>query len=431
MDENVLKSPKNLNKNIFLWGLYDFANTPLTTAMGGMFLAQWVIIDNNFNDLWYGAVFTLATILLLITSPFWGAWSDRLGRRMPFLKWTTILMIALGILMGVISTSSIPQIPRVIIVLVLFFFLQYFYQISLIFYNSLLDFLSTSETRGRASGIGQAFGEVGWLLGNVMLLPFAMGTITLWGQPGRGQVFLPATLVLILLGLPMILWLKEPKQKGISPKINLSCICKDTIQGLKLLIKEDKNVAIFLFAFMLVSDALLTASLYFAIYLDRVLGISDTQKIIALVLVEVGAIISELLISKISDNMGMKKILIFACIDLTIIYALVALVNSVPLLYVLSAFIGFGYGGFYTTSRALLVKLSPPQRLGEYFGFFSTFQKVASIIGPVLWGLVILLLNDFGVFKYRAGILSLVILMFVGTIVMCKVKEKSQSVIIS
>ncbi len=413
-----------MKKNVFLWSLYDFANTPLTVAMGGLYLAQWIVIDNKFSDIWYGGAFTLATIVLLVTSPFLGAWSDKVGRRMPFLKWTTVVLIVVGIAMGLVAVSPISRVPKVIIVLTLFVVLQYFYQISLIFYNALLNYLSTSKTRGLISGMGQAFGEIGWLLGSIMLLPFATGAIKLFGEGGRSQVFLPATFVLIVLGLPMIFWFKEGKPKTIKLKVSFADIYRETFLGFKSLFKENKNVALFLVAFMLVSDALLTASLYFAIFLDRVYKINDTQKVIAVVLLEIFSATSAYVIGKFGDKLGLKKLLILSCFNLTLVYAAVALSSSSFLLYILSAFIGLGYGGFYTTSRALLARLSPSTKLGEYFGFYSTFQKFASIIGPVTWGLIILLLSNYGVVRYRIGILSLCALMLVGTLLLTRVKER-------
>lgn len=416
-------------KNIFLWGLYDFANTPLTSAMGGMFLAQWIVIDNKFDDIWYGTTFTFSTILLLLTSPFWGAWSDKIGKRMPFIKWTTLIIILIGIAISFTATSSLPQVPKVISVLVLFFILQYFYQVSLIFYNALLDKISTPETRGKVSGIGDAFAEFSWLFSNVMLLPFSMGMITLFGQAGRGQVFLPATIALIIFGLPMLIWLKEDKNKIPTTTVNFSIVFKQTINGFKSLLKEDKNIAIFLIGFMFVSDALLTASLYFAIYLDQIFKINDTQKVILVAILEIVATISSLVFSKISDKIGIKKILVFACLNLTFVYGAISLTSSLPSMYVLSALIGVGYGGFYTASRGLLAKLSPPSKIGEYFGIYSTFQKFASILGPLLWGAIILLLKDFGLLRYRIGILSLSILMLIGTLIIFKVKEHKTQVL--
>lgn len=415
--------PKQQRKNVFLWALYDFANTPLTSAIGGMFLAQWIVLDNHLDEIWYGAIFAASTIALLFTSPLWGAWSDRIGKRMPFLRWITFVMIILGFLMGCIATSSIPSYTRIIGVLILFFFLQYFYQISLIFYNALLEQISQPETRGKISGIGQAFGEISWLFGNILLLPFANQIITVFGEAGRGQVFFPATLALVIFGLPMVFWFTESQKSKQIPHLTTSSIVHDTIAGFVSLYKKHRNIGIFLVAFMLVSDALLTANLYFAIYLDQIFRITDSQKVVVVALLEIVSTASALVISKVSDRVGIKKILIIACVDLTIIYAMLSGIRSLSLLYVLSILIGFGYGGFYTTSRALLVKLSPKENLGAYFGYFSTFQKFASIIGPLIWGLVILWCKDMGEMKYRIGILTLSVIMLIGTIIMYRVKE--------
>jgi UMF1 family MFS transporter len=392
--------------------------------MGGLFLAQWIVIDNKFDDIWYGAVFTLATIVLLITSPFLGAWSDRVGKRMPFLKWTTYIQAIVGILLGIVAVSGIATFPKVIIVLVLFFFLQYFYQISLVFYNTILDLLSTPSNRGKVSGITEAADNLGWLLGPALLLPFSLGYITLFGTPGRAQVFLPAVLVFIITGFPMIFWFKEPKPKVPHQKTDFKGIYKDTIDGFKMLIREEKNVTRFLVSFMFISDALLTASLYFAIYLDRIFKISDMQKYIVLVLLGITAVPGSYIAGKLADKVGQKKVLLLSCINLTIVYGLMSLTSSLPLTYVLATFVGLGYGGFYTVSRSMLVKISPPLKLGEYFGFYSTFQKFASIIGPLTWGIITLALKNHGVLGYRAGIFALSVMMLIGTLLLIKVKEK-------
>ncbi len=413
-----------INKNVFLWGLYDFANTPLTAAMGGLFLAQWIVLDNGIDDIWYGGVFTLATVLLLITSPFLGAWSDKTNRRMPFLKVTTYLLICFGVLLGFAIISPLPKITRVILTLVLFFFVQYFYQISLVFYNALLKPLSTAKTMGKVSGIGQAFGEVGWLLGPALLLPFAGGYITLMGEPGRGQVFFPAVGVLILLGLPMIFWFKETKPKEAVGKVDVRIVYRDSIRGFTSLITEHKNAAIFLISFMFVSDALLTANLYFALFLDQIFKISDFQKYICLSLLEVLAITFAYISGKAGDKYGVKRVLLLSCINLTFVYSVMAFNSSLTLTYILASLVGLGYGGFYTTSRSLLAKISPQNKLGEYFGFYSTFQKFASIIGPLIWGIITLALKDYGVVRYRVAFFALSVLMLIGTLLLLRVREE-------
>lgn len=413
-----------MNKNVFLWGLYDFANTPLTAAIGGLYLAQWVVLDNHIDDIWYGGVFALATILLLITSPFWGAWSDYIGRRMPFISAATVILLVFGSLLGIFAVSSLPPFTRVVLVLILFFGIQYFYQISLIFYNTLLTQLSTPRTVGKISGIGDVFSEVGWLLGPAILLPFATKQITLFGEPGRGQVFFPAVIIFAVLGLPMIFWLKEPRPKSTTKKISFRAVYDKTIQGLKFLIKKDRNTGTSLVAFMFVSDALLTATLYFAIYLDQVFGIGDTQKYLALALLEIAAIPSAYIFGRLSDKFGVKKLLILSCLDLVVAFTLLALSSSLIITYILCFLIGIGFAGFYVTARALLIKISPAERYGEYFGIYSTFQNFASIIGPLIWGIVTLLLKDYGPVRYRIAALSLTVLVGLGTFLFTRVQEK-------
>lgn len=417
-----------MSKNVFLWGLYDFANTPLTVAMGGLFLAQWIVLDNHLPDIWYGGVFTAATILILFTSPFWGALSDSMEKRMPLLKWTTVAFVLLGLLTSFVIVSPIHQMTRVYIVLVLFFLLQYVYQISLIFYNLLMESISNSSTRGKISGIGQLMGELGWLISPALLLPFSAGMVTITGEPGRGQVFLPATILMALLGIPMIVWFKEHKPQKKVVGIGFNVVLKSTFSGLKTLVRDNKNVAIFLFSFMFISDALLTASLYFAIYMDQIFHASDFQKYLALALMEIVNIISCYVVGKLSDIKGIKKLYVVACIDLTVIFAIAPFISSLNAFYIVSCIIGFGFGAFYTTSRALLFKIAPVHKIGEYFGIFSTFQKFASIIGPLTWGGITLLLASYGAFRYRAAIFSISILVFIGMMLALKVKEERTTV---
>lgn len=411
-----------MNKNIFLWALYDFGNTFLTAAITGLYLAQWVIIDNKFDDIWYGATFTLATILLLLTSPFWGAWSDKLGKRMPFLSSATIIFVIFGILLSLIANSSLPTFPKVITVLFIFFILQYAYQISLIFLDALLHQISTPKTIGKISGIGDAFSEVSWIVGPATLLLFATGVITLFGSPGRSQVFLPAAILTAMFTLPMLLWFKEPKLK-LAEKADFKTVYVNTIKGLKNLIKNDQNVLLYLVSFMFISDALLTVTLYFGVFLDQVYKISDTQKVIVLALMEIVAIPTALILGRISDKLGVKKVMLISSIDLILGFLLINLASSLNQLYLIAAFLGVGFSGFFVTGRALLIKISPAENLGEYFGFYGTFQRFASIIGPMTWGAVTLFLKDYGEIKYKAASLSMVVLMLVGTILLSKVKE--------
>ena len=412
-----------MRRNLFVWSLYDAANSFLLAAVSGLYLSQWVVIDNGFDDIWYGGTFTLATILLLLTSPFFGAWSDRLRKRKPFINWTTIILIISGFLLAFVVNSDYPIAFRVSLALVLFFLIQYVYQLSLIFYNTLLEKLSNPSNWGKISGLGNVAGSFGWIVGTAILLPFNEGKITLMGVPGRTQVFLPAVILFALLAWPMLLWFKEPPSEK-REKVDFKAVYQKTIQGLKDLVRKNKNVGLFLLAFCFISDGKITAELFFAIVMEQVFRVPDPVKVQILGMMFLIAIPSAYLIGKLADKYGIKRILLLVCLDLIIIFALCFSASDPKILYFFAVFAGLAWGGFYTLFRALLIKISPKAQLGEYFGFYSTFERFASIVGPLSWGVITLMLRDYGILKYRVAGFALVFLMAIGTFLLTRVKEE-------
>ena len=319
--------------------------------------------------------------------------------------------------------SDYPIAFRVSLALVLFFLIQYVYQLSLIFYNALLEKLSNPSNWGKISGLGNVAGSFGWIVGTAILLPFNEGKITLMGVPGRTQVFLPAVILFALLAWPMLLWFKEPPSEK-REKVDFKAVYQKTIQGLKDLVKKNKNVGLFLLAFCFISDGKITAELYFAIVMDQIFKVSDPVKVQILGMMFLIAIPSAYLIGKLADKYGIKRILLLVCLDLIIIFALCFSASDPKILYFFALFAGLAWGGFYTLFRALLIKISPQALLGEYFGFYSTFERFASIVGPLSWGVITLMLKDYGILKYRVAGFSLVFLMAIGTFLLTRVKEE-------
>ncbi len=411
-------------KNIISWLTYDLGNSFFSTAISGLFLGQWLILDNKLDDIWYGAGFSVATICVLISSPFFGSWSDKLGKRMPFLKWTTVALFIFNGLIAVIAVSNLPQIYRAFIVLGLSIIVQYLYQMSLIFYNSLLKEVSTENNRGKISGLGEGFGSLGWLLGSVALLPFANGAITLIGEPGRVQVFIPAFIISTILMLPLILLFKEqPKETG---NISNETLGKKTIEGVKQLFHENKNVGIFLVAFALISDIVLTLTLYFAVVMDALYKIDDNTKTLAFAINLISAIIFGYMLGKLGDKYGHKPMLFISCIIIVVATLIFFFSSSLWVLYLVIVMTGFGGGGYFVLSKSLMIKISPPNQLGEYFGFYSTFGRTASIIAPLVWGGITLWLRDYAVLKYQVAGMTLVIILIIGTFILLKVKENKK-----
>jgi UMF1 family MFS transporter len=86
----------------------------------------------------------------------------------------------------------------------------------------------------------------------------------------------------------------------------------------------------------------------------------------------------------------------------------------VPFL-VAGAVLGSGLGGVTVADRVLMVRLSPPERLGEFFGLYGLVGKGSQVIGQLLYGLIIVLfLDSLGVGAYQVAVLSLLVTMVIG-----------------
>ena len=80
---------------------------------------------------------------------------------------------------------------------------------------------------------------------------------------------------------------------------------------------------------------------------------------------------------------------------------------------------GLVQGGVQSLSRSFFGRLVPPQRSGEFFGFFNMMGKFAAVLGPMLMGWVALILHS-----SRLAIVSIAVLFAAGGILLCLVKEE-------
>jgi hypothetical protein len=83
-----------------------------------------------------------------------------------------------------------------------------------------LHYIAPPEKWGKVSGIGEAGNLLGEVFGLLITLPLASGAVYLFGEAGRAQTFLPATVLFFILALPMLLFFKLPKQELSNYKIN-------------------------------------------------------------------------------------------------------------------------------------------------------------------------------------------------------------------
>jgi UMF1 family MFS transporter len=86
----------------------------------------------------------------------------------------------------------------------------------------------------------------------------------------------------------------------------------------------------------------------------------------------------------------------------------------------LGLFIGVAAGPLQAASRTLLVRLSPPDRVTQFFGLFALSGKVTSFLGPFLVGVVTAVtLNQ------KAGMAVLIAFFCLGAALLLRVETKA------
>lgn len=420
---------KSFKTATFSWILYDFANTPYSMNVVSLYFSTWVVLELGQSDFWVSMVNSISMILVALTMPVLGDWSDRKQKKIPALFIFTVICIAGTALIGGLG-YFFPCSPLLLpFILVLYVVSNYSFQGGLVFYNALLPAVATKRSMGRVSGYGVGLGYLGSIAGLLVARLFVDGSVFGWTiaglEPGgRVAAFIPTALMFAVFATPIFLFVKE---KGVgyskekSWKINQSY--KRVFASLKNT-REHPGLLRFLIAKLLYEDSIQTIIIFMGLYTQAVMGFSSAEANQFFIIIIPAAVIGSALCGVITDHFGPKKTLVFIvfawCGCLTV---LIATMNII-VFWILGAVVGVLLGSTWTAARPLLITLVPSENLGEFFGLYALSGKVAAIFGPLVWSSVALVFSKYGdVIKYKAAVGALVLLMFAGGLVLRDVPD--------
>jgi UMF1 family MFS transporter len=405
-----------MRRNFSLWILYDFANS-LALINVAFYFSLWLVSDHGFSDFWVSIATALSTLVLLFFLPFLGHISDRLGKRKLFLNQFSLLAIlSLGI-MGWI-TMKVPFSTEVGFVVVLFYFLfQFFYQGSLTFYNAYIQDLRDQKTAHQISGTGMAFGQLGNIVGILLLLPIAEGTFEIFGETGRGATFFAAAVLFLIFALPTLLFLKEGKptqslEKNFTYKSSFKKVLKTP------------GVLCYLLSYYFFADAILTLQLFLGLYLEEVAGMDDKQKGMTLVLALLCGMLSAWFAPRLARWLkGVHRTIGLLILFWAILLALFAFAQTAWTFYLLLVLNGIAYGALFALSRSYYSEITPKDNQAEFFSIYVLFERAASILGPLIWSCTVLLFTDHGPNRYRYAMVSLALLVSISYLIYRKLPQ--------
>src|SRR3989344_1793962 len=290
----------NTRKNAFLWITYDFANS-IVSIVFFLYFAQWIVIDRGVPDIYFNLTFTISAVLLLFTAPITGTFLDKYVRRITGLRYATIFT---AVFYGACAFFALQGME--IYSLIFYTLGLYVYLLSFTFYTPLMNDISSTKKRGLVSGLGITANYLGQVVGLLIALPFSSGSLSFFGSAPRAETLLPSVIIFFVLSLPMLILFREPKRP--KEKLRLGSRLQEMINETRLLLSLS-SVSLFLLAYFLFNDAILTASNNFPIFVEHVWGVSDTVKTYILLGILITSAIGGALSGLIADKFGHKRTL--------------------------------------------------------------------------------------------------------------------------
>jgi len=357
--------------------MYDFANTIFSATCVTLFFPIYMKrISGSVTEI--GTANVISMIAAGIVLPVAGAVIDRTGRAKPWLFWLTLICCG-----GTALLSAFGPLKGNIIWLMAFFILANFsYQVSLVFYNSLITSVAPANKIGMISGIGVGLGYAGII--------FAM--FVLWQVTevfGLRSAFLTAAILFFVFAVPLFLFVKErkvanPEKLGFHTAWDALKRVWQTDRSLR----KRKGILMFFLGNFLVVDALNTAIVYFGVYIEHVFGKEPTQIMLQLVGLYTGALVWGILQGRACDRFGAKPVYLAAAGALVFMVVVCATIRSEFWFFMTLIVMGsFALAGVWTAGRKMLVEISPPEDLGEFFGLYGMTGRL-SAYGTIFFALI-------------------------------------------
>ncbi len=410
------------------WTLYDFANTIFSFAIVSGAIGLWLVDDSRFGPATGQLVFSVAVAVSVgvnaVVSPILGALSDRGGRRLPFLLAFTALCVGPTAVLGFSSP---------LVGVLLFVVANFAYQAALIYYDASIKLVSTPADRGRMSGIGVGIGYCGTVF--VGLLIFLLDIPV--------ELRFPlAALLFALFAIPVFVFVRDPGDPR-APRITLGDVVGSWAQLRRTVAhaREVPGLPRFLVGRFFYSDAVNTVIVVMTVVAVEAVGFTPGQANLILLSLTIVAILMSFVWGWLCDRLGPRRTLIAVLMSWAVGLVIGAVSLSlngtdasgdpvpalpgVALFLVAGAILGSGLGGVQVADRVFMVRLSPPHRVGEFFGVYGLVGKASQVIGQLLYGAIVFaLLSSLGIGAYQVAILSLIVTMLIGLWLVWSVSDR-------
>jgi UMF1 family MFS transporter len=408
------------------WAMYDWANSAMVTTIvaavfpifyyrfAGAGLPEGVATQR------FGAATTIGLVIVAVLSPILGAYADFAAAK------KRMLGMFMGIGIAAVAGMFFISQGQWLLAATLFVLANIGAGGSFVFYDALLPHIAREDEMDRVSTAGYALGYLGGGILLALNLAWIMNP-SMFGLPSGTELSpqqssLPSRLAFasvavwwLVFSIPLFRRVSEPprrleadERRSQNPVLVAFTRLGETFRELR----GYKQAFLMLLAFLIYNDGIGTIIRMATIY-GTELGIGQSALIGAILVVQFVGIPFSFAFGALAGRLGAKRSIFVGLFAYAAISIIGYFMQTATHFMILAGLVGMVQGGTQALSRSLFASMIPRYKSGEFFGFFSVFEKFAGIFGPALFTITIAMTGS-----SRNAILSVIAFFVVGGILL-------------
>ena len=408
-------NPGVRKREVFGWAMYDFANSGYTTVVITAVFAAYFVGGVAKGAPWaafaWTAALSVSYAIVMLSMPAIGAWADRRAAKKRVLAVATAGCVlgtaALALTPGFSGTTGVAVAMGLVIVSNTF----YSYGESLT--GAFLPELATAEGMGKVSGWGWAFGYVGGMLALGTCLAYVLASQAK-GLPASH--FVPVTMLITaaIYGTAACATFALLPERA---RPRATDTASSAWRQLRATFREARAYRAFMWLLVCTvcyQGGVAVAITLAAIYAEQVIGFVASETMVLIFVLNIAAAVGAFSFGYLQDRIGHKMALAGTLVAWIAVCVIAALATTKGAFWWAAAIAGLAMGSSQSAGRAMTGYLAPPRQLAEFFGLWTFATRLASIIGPLMYGAITWAAGG----NQRIAILSTAVLFIAGLVLL-------------